>query len=679
MSKAKLTGYVFLFLCIAGIMIYSALEKTHSVQRDIPTLFNFYYTYKDSDPLKAKEALDLILKQDPTNKTALYAKGTWFIQQGDTHSALIFLKEYNTLHPNDAVIELELAKLYIMLNQLNEAKPFLKKLITSNKPDVRKKATVFYQTLFPQEILQVPQTQLTSYIEPVYIKPKQDFKPLYAKVEEIIKLQPESARRYLLMILAMDPEQRQAYLKLGYLELQQNNTDSALGYFLKAYALKASARLALQIGYLYALKKDKDKAQYFFNYCTLKGNAQLKQLSSKAQEYLENNNFVNQNGLIASIPLSPEDILWNRFYTTKSLHPEVALKTINTLLAMHPDDLRTLKEAAYFAVAQKNTQWALDLWLHAYQLESNPEYALSIAYLYDAQQNKPKAFHYFDLASQTANKDIKTKAELAMTNMGGSQFKFLPNPYFVEFYSAPFYFSRFDLGVLPTITRAGITLNETHHTDAYLTWRRTKDNRSGTAQDLLIQNSISQIFEDNVAIYAVGLRTYPWTTLPLQLFVEAGQAEDLVYRNRPKWKNDLRGGLVYFNAWGELPTWTERLSFPFKWIASLYADVIYYSRYDDNIIGTSWFRPGLRVATFQSASLDFYLANYLILDKNKEFYNNVYALGPGMAFKPTNRINVLLRLESLQNYYIPVSSPTPNPYRSKYYNNLAMAEIYFRF
>src|SRR5690606_23641765 len=116
--------------------------------------------------------------------------------------------------------------------------------------------------------------------------------------------------------------------------------------------------------------------------------------------------------------------------------------------------------------------------------------------------------------------------ELAMTSMGGSQFQFLPKPFFAEFYSAPLYFSRFDLGVLPTITRAGITLNENHHTDAYASWRRTKDNRSGTVQGLIIQNSISQIFEDNVAIYAAGLRTYPWPKIPLQTFVEIGQAED---------------------------------------------------------------------------------------------------------------------------------------------------------
>ena len=673
MRKAKLTGYVLLFVCIAGITIYSAMKKTRSVQRDIPTLLNFYYNNKEKNPLKAKESLDLILKQEPSNAIAIHAKGNWFIQQGDTHSAMIFLQNNHALYPQDAHIEFELAKLYIMLNQIAQAMPILKKLLTSDSPDLKKKSTILYQALYPQEAIQSTSINHTSLIEPVHITSKQDLSPLYAKVQDIIKLQPESARNYLHLIVSMAPNDQEAYVKLGYLELQQNNADVALHYFLKAFAIKADAQLAVQIGYIYAKKRDRVQALFFFNYGAAHGDLILKQQSLKALA------FETQPNKGSQAPLNPEDKLWKLFYQNKLNHPAIALKAINSLLQMHPNDIRTLKEAAYFAMAQNNSSGAITLWRRAYNMERNPEYALSIAYLYESQNNTPKAFHFFDLASKTKDMSIKTNAELAMTGMGGSQFQLFPKPFFAEFYSAPFYFSRFDLGVLPTFTRAGITVNENHHTDAYASWRRTKDNRSGTVQGLIIQNSISQIFEDNVAIYAAGLRTYPWPKIPLQAFVEIGQAEDLVYRNRAKWRSDVRGGLVYYNAWGEKPTWTAGLAFPWKWVSTLYVDTIYYSRYNNNIIGTAWFRPGLRVATFQSASLDFYLANYLILDKNREFFNNVYSLGPGMAFQPSNRINIVLRLEALQGYYLPLNSPTPNPFRSKYYNNLDMVQVYFRF
>lgn len=684
MRKVKITGYLLLFLCIIGALIHSAMKNTRSMQRDIPTLLNFYYGYKDSDPLKAKEALDLILKQDPGNQTALQANINWYIQRGDTHSALIFLQQQHAQHPDNVDVTYELAELYLKLEQFNAAKPLLTNLMASSNLEVQNKARVLFLSVFPQEPVETVTATRPSYIAPVHFVNKMDLAPLYRRVQEVMTLQPDSARQYLHMIISIDPDAREAYIKLGYLELDQKRPDLAQQYFLKAFSIKPDSRLAVQLGYLLAQKKDREQALFFFNYGVAHGNDTLKQQSLQALAYLEQANVEPPAPAPATLlatpaPLSPEEQLWAQFYENKSSHPELAQRIINSLLRQNPNDLRTLKEAAYLAMAQHQTDYAIRLWKQAYFLERNPEYALSIAYLYDGMGNKPKAFRFFDKASQTTNPAMRQKAELAMTNMGGTRFQFLPKPYFAEVYTAPFYFSRFDLGVLPSIMRAGVTLEEKHRTEPYVTYRRTKDNRSGTLEGLIIQNSISQIFEDNVAIYAVGLRSYLWPNIPLQSFIEFGAAQDLVYRERPSWERDVRGGLVYYNAWGAAPTWTEKLTFPWKWVSTLYADTIYYSRYDNNIIGTAWFRPGMRVATYQSASLDLYLANYLTLDKNHEFYNNAYTLGPGIAFRPSNRLNVVFRLEALQGYYIPVNSPTPNPYRSRYWNNLAMMEVYFRF
>ena len=415
MRKAKLTGYVLLFVCITGITIYSAMKKTRSVQRDIPTLLNFYYNNKDKNPLKAKEALNLIIKQDPSNAIALHAKGNWFIQQGDTHSAMIFLQNNHALYPQDAHIELELAKLYIILNQIAEAKPILKKLLTSDSPDLKKKSTILYQALYPQETIQPTPINTTSFIEPIHITTKQDLSPLYTK--DIIKLQPDSARNYLHLIISIAPNDQEAYVKLGYLELQQNNDNVALQYFLKAFAIRADAQLAVQIGYIFAKKRDKEQALFFFNYGVAHGNLVLKQQSLKALAFLEKNPVETQANKGSDTTLSPEDKLWNLFYQNKVNRPDIALVAINSLLQMDPNDIRTLKEAAYFAMAQKNSSRAIELWNRAYNLERNQEYALSIAYLYDAQSNKPKAFHFFDLASKTIDMSIKKKAELAMTGI----------------------------------------------------------------------------------------------------------------------------------------------------------------------------------------------------------------------------------------------------------------------
>ena len=69
----------------------------------------------------------------------------------------------------------------------------------------------------------------------------------------------------------------------------------------------------------------------------------------------------------------------------------------------------------------------------------------------------------------------------------------------------------------------------------------------------------------------------------------------------------------------------------------------------------------------------------LVLDKNQEFFNNVYSVGPGIVIRPSNRWNVAIRYESLQGFYFPVRSPSPNPYRPTFYNQIILVEFFSRF
>jgi hypothetical protein len=685
MLGANNKKYMLLFLTVLIVSIfYAALKESKEVKRDTTTLFNFYYKYKYTNPLKAKEALDLILQQEPSNKTATHAMINWYLQKGDTHAALQFLERIHQQAPSDAYIAYKLMKLYITLNEQAKAKIVLNQILMIKNNTLTHRATVTYETVYPEDKLVFVTTQYASFIEPIRFNIVRDFKPLYQQVQKFMKLQPDSARQTLQLILAIDKNALEAYLLLGYLELQEKHVNNALPNFVKAFELKPSPILALQLGYIYAELKNKTKAIEYFTYAANHGTDAAKSKSSSALNAVKRKLSIGilqmGGGFGISPVLSSEDKLWNLFYQNKKTNKEVAWRAIEKLLNIHPFNIRSLREAAYFATAEKNNLLAIAYWKRAYALERNPAYALSIGYLYDGIDWKYSAFHYFDLAAQTTNQDIHNKAEMAMTNMGGSQSKFFPRPYFAELYSSPFYFSRFNLGVFPTILRTGVTLNETYHAEPYFSYRRTSDSRSGTSlQGPIIQSGISQIFEDNVAIYAAGFRLYPWKKLPLQAFIETGKAEDLIDRNRSKWRGDVRAGLIYYNAFGETATYTDQLKLQFKYVSSLYADLIYYSRYNNNIIGSAWFRPGFRVATYQSASLDLYLANYYVIDKNKEFYNNLYSLGPGIAFRPTNRINCVLRFESLNGFYIPLNSKTPNPYQANYYNKLAMVELFFRF
>ncbi|MCC5792352.1 MAG: tetratricopeptide repeat protein [Legionellaceae bacterium] len=682
MSRTKVTSIIIGIVLILSIIAYVAVQQSRHLKRDIPTLLNHYYQLEKKQPWKAKEALELIIAQDPDHIMATRLLASWYLRQGDTYSALAFLEKSHQRFPDDPVIRNELANLYILLNKPEAARTLLAPLISAKESAEQKKARRLYQKISEPAAVQVVKLPGASYIEPVDSSYQPLLSPLYQRAEEAMLLQPEEARQYLHFILSLNPNAYTAHQKLGYLEIRLLRPQVALEHFIKAFAIQKTPGTALQIAYLYAGQKQFPQAMEYFSYALKYGSPAQQQQSHKAIAYLQRVT-TPLTSVVPSVPvpmvLSLKAQELNAFFSSKHSNPAKAWTIITRLMRLYPHDLAIWKEAAYFAIAQKQTTRALEYWRYIYSQEAYPEHALQIAYLYDTLGDRKNAFYYFSRAARTTDSALRYKAEIAMTNIGGAHTKLLPAPYFLEFYTAPFYFSRFDLGVLPTITRAGMQLNTTHQSELYLSHRRTSDNRSGTPESRFVQTSISQIFEDNVAIYSVGFRTRPWTSVPLVTFIEAGRAEDLVQRDRRKWRNDLRGGLLYYNEWGAKPTYTNDLEFPFQWRTTLYADTIYFSRYDHNIIGTAWFRPGFRIATFQSASLDVYLANYLVLDKNREFFNNIYSLGPGVAFQPSNRLNVKLRLEAQQAYYIPVNSPTPNPFRSRFYNNIVLIEGYFLF
>lgn len=671
MKNFRVFIYISLPLIVLAWIGYLALHQARDVQRDVASLQNLYYRFKNTDPIKAKESLELILRQEPNHMDSVYELGNWYLEQGDTRGGLNFLQHQEQRHPNDPHIARLFTKFYQVIGQSDMAAFYSKKALALEEGQS--------STIPPNQVVQTEEgTAALSFIPPVKTQALFDLSPLLRHAIGQMQSDPAQAKAQLETIIALKPDSEEAYSSLGYLALQAGQKQAAERYFSKAYSLRESTSLAVQLAYLLIEAKRFDQAARYLDYAFLHGNAKTRSQVQLIRDYLKRAQEPAALSQLAAVPVSPRVRALNAFYQYKTQAPEKALYYINWLLEHFPQDEQIQKEAAYFFVATHNNQRALTLWQAIYARSDSPHDALIIAYLLDGMGQTKNAYAYFLRASKSKDAKDNLAANQALTNLAGIQNKILPEPYFLEAYSAPFYFSRFDLGVFPYILRLGRTLDERHHTALYLNNRRTKDNRSGSTS-LIFPGVISQIFEDNVAIYSLGIRTNPFAEQPLMAFLEVGRAQSLNPTNTPIWRDDVRGGLVYFNAWGEPSEYAPKLEFPFKYVSTLYADAIYYSRYDNNIIGTAWFRPGLRIGRYQTASLDLYLANYLILDKNREFYNNTYVLGPGVSFMPNNRYNVIFRLESLQGYYIPVNSPTPNPYKSHYYNNVAMLELFYRF
>ncbi len=472
---------------------------------------------------------------------------------------------------------------------------------------------------------------------------------------------PQAAKAALDIALRQDPDSLRAKEALADWESRNLKTPAQKSSFENNLAENADIEISA----------DQKEAE-----TTNQSTASISPLPKSSPFPLTQSSIASANTLTkpATIASDQSTALLNQYYELKKTDPNKAYTLIQQIVAQYPDNVMALKEAGYGAIAQNDNRSALIYFLQVYFLTKDPEIAMQIGYLYDGLDQKRKAYHYFQIATSSIDQTLKQKAELAMSNIGSEHMKILPDPWFASIYAAPFYFSRFDLLVYPATARFGITLNKAHHFELYLSYRYTKDNRSGA-----LLGELPQIYEDDVEIYALGTSVQPFTQFPMIAFFEYGRAYDLIYRNRDRWRDDARGGLVLFKDWGARPTYSGNMNFTAKPVGEVYSDLIYFSRYDNNVIGNLRLRQGLRVLEYRAANMDIYMTGHLILDKNHEFFNNIFEWGPGIVLRPSNRYNIALRFEMLQGYYIKVNSPDPNPYPPQYHNNVTQLELFYRF
>ena len=579
-------GFIFL-----QIFIY----MTHKdVNRSATSLLNQYYRLKNSDPLAAKKALEILIKQYPHNQTALRELAFWYLNQGDVRTSIAQFEIAYHNDESDTVTAMELSRLYTIVNQPAKAQEILSKL-TNNRA---------------QMAVQKNNISNQSFIQPFTLP---------------IKITAQNSSTHLLISIPSS----------------EKNTTETVQAILNNIP-QPYPRLTM-IG-----KNEKHEA-----------------IVSKTQQ---------QTSTLVANQVSDRDKMMNEFYDLKRNKSSLAWNKINQIVNKYPYDIQALKEAGYYAlITLKSDQLAEKYFLRVYQLTNDPKIALQLGYIYDNLQEKRTAYYYFDLATNTSDLKDRMTAELAKSNLSGVQTKFLPYPYYASLDYSPLYMSRFKLLIHPIIARFGVELNKQFNWRAYLSYRRTSDDKSSTS------NQISNIYEDNIAITALGTQLTPLPFVPqLILFSELGKSVDLVYRDRSRWRSDFRGGLAYYNEWGRPVDYTLHLKYMLQPNADIYGDAIYYNRYHDGI-ATLRIRPGLKVVRYGSASIDLYYRIFVVEDQARQFYNNILELGPGIALRFSDRYNIVLRYEVIHGRYLPASSPSPNPYSKNYHNGITELNTYFEF
>jgi hypothetical protein len=336
------------------------------------------------------------------------------------------------------------------------------------------------------------------------------------------------------------------------------------------------------------------------------------------------------------------------------------------------DHIFALKEVGFDAIAKGNINDAICYFSKAYEKTKDPALALQLAYLYDGTRDKRDSYRYFNLARKSLDKNISHTAENAMTSLAGQQTKALREPYFSEIYFNPFTESRFGLTVRPFNSRLGLEQANDFQTKEYVFFRRTQDNRSRNLGEL------SQLYEDNVQITGVGGQFTPFKRIPLVGFLELGTAYDIVYQNRKRWRGDARAGAMYYREFGTRPQFFDAPTFSVNYYSDLYADLTYFSRYNNNVIGLIRTRQGIRLFQYHASMLNIYVTGRVAFDTKREFYNNFAEVGPGIAFVPSNRFNFQLRFESIKGVYLPAGAVV-NPYPKYYTNQVVQMLMYIKF
>lgn len=197
---------------------------------------------------------------------------------------------------------------------------------------------------------------------------------------------------------------------------------------------------------------------------------------------------------------------------------------------------------------------------------------------------------------------------------------------FAEWYVAPFYQTRFENAVGFGFLRVGLEGGRSWSPTAYLSLRTTRDSRS-------VGGRQPQIFTDNAAVPAVGVRTRPWGG-PLWLYAEAGGARSLIADADTAWRRDLRGGAYL--------TWQREHragnADQVQWLTDVAVDVSWYERFDRNVIGYVQLREGVRLksrgsdgATRRTPAVDVFGRGWVGYDGNGDFFNRAAEAGGGLA------------------------------------------------
>ena len=321
-----------------------------------------------------------------------------------------------------------------------------------------------------------------------------------------------------------------------------------------------------------------------------------------------------------------------------------ALKALHVAVAIAPDRADLWRQIGYVEIDLGHPQKALEAFEQAHRIEPNDQQVvMQIGYLQQELGDDKAAAESFHTTALSGDKEFADQACEAYRNTRGTPAKLLPKPWFGEVYAAPEYQSHYDVTVIPIDVRVGVTHGTDATVETYVSLRGTIDTRSDNS------NLAPMVYYDNAAILSGGVSYKPYADAPFVFFAEAGAGYDLDNRPRDRLRGDFRGGAVAYKEWNMEPPCVGGSDFPFRFVADFYADAVYYTRYDHNVLIYARARPGLRFYETPTWAVDGYLVGAVNTDARNDKDNRYEELGGGFALHAYDPMRWTARAELIDD------------------------------
>lgn len=211
--------------------------------------------------------------------------------------------------------------------------------------------------------------------------------------------------------------------------------------------------------------------------------------------------------------------------------------------------------------------------------------------------------------------------------------------------------------------------------DLYVSGQATRDAASRGS----VGTALPRIYSDNYAIFGGGLRLRLWENR-IELFGQAGPALNLIEDGRDRVAVDVRGGaLTYVETRGCAPAPVRSARADFKPCLEVYAEAIYASRFDSDVVAFARPRAGAGYLVTGPVSWQAILEARAAKDINNDYWNNFADAGVGHRWRLLAPVRVDLLLSVNAGGYFGLSGRDPAPTRLGYADARGVASTYLEF